>query len=104
MRAGFLEFLLDGKQRRLQVYKKRVEDVEVFVPFRDRTSDSETYGAGRYVDVEVDPVDDGCVLDFNLSYNPLCAFDAARFVCPYPPRENWLSDVNVRAGEKKFKG
>jgi uncharacterized protein len=104
LRAGFLEFELDGKLRRLQAYKKHVDDEEVFVPFKDSTSGGETYGAGRYLDIVVDPVDGSCVLDFNLSYSPLCMFDKARFVCPYPPSENWLLDVEVRAGEKKFNG
>src|SRR5437867_10672737 len=58
--VGFLEFVLDGRLLKLQVYKKRVDDAEVFVPFKDLTSAVETYGAGRYVDVQVDPTDDSC--------------------------------------------
>ena len=104
LRFGFLEFVLDGRLLRLQVYKKRVDDVEVFVPFKDLTSAVETYGAGRYVDVQVDPTDDSCVLDFNLAYNPLCAFGSGEFDCPLPPAENWLLDVADRAGEKKYNG
>src|SRR6266851_4079882 len=50
LRFGFLEFSLDGQVLRLQVYKKRPDDVEVFVPLRDGTSGVETYGVGRYVD------------------------------------------------------
>lgn len=103
LRVGFLEFSLDGQVLRLQVYKKRPDDVEVFVPLRDGTSGAETYGAGRYVDVEVGE-DDSCVLDFNLAYNPLCAFDPGKFVCPYPPVENWLMNVKVAAGEKMYRG
>ncbi len=104
LRVGFLEFSLDGQLLRLQVYKKRTSDVEVFVPLRDGTSGVETYGAGRYVDVEVSPKDDRCVLDFNLAYNPLCAFDPERFVCPYPPAENWLMNLRITAGEKMYRG
>jgi len=103
LRVGFLEFSLDGQVLRLQVYKKRPDDVEVFVPLRDGTSGVETFGAGRYVDVEVDLGDDSCVLDFNLAYNPLCAFGHGRFVCPYPPMENWLMSVKITAGEKVYK-
>ena len=104
LRAGFLEFELTGKKLVLQVYKKRAEDSEVFLPFKDKTSGHETYGAGRYVDLEVDPNDDSCVLDFNLAYNPLCAFSQDKYDCPLPPAENWLLDVEIRAGEMKFKG
>ena len=103
LRVGFLEFSLDGHLLRLQVYRKRPDDVEVFVPLRDGTSGVETFGAGRYVDVEVGE-DDSCVLDFNLAYNPLCAFDPGKFVCPYPPVENWLMNVKVAAGEKMYRG
>jgi uncharacterized protein len=104
LRFGYLRFSLDGKLLTLNVYKKHEDDTEVFLPFRDETSGHETYGAGRYVDVEVDPSDNSCVLDFNLSYNPLCAFGAGNFDCPIPPSENWLLNVEIRAGEMKFQG
>ena len=74
LRAGYLTFDLERRRFTLHVYKKREEDTEVFLPFKDKTSGNETYGAGRYVDIEVDPNDDSCILDFNLAYNPLCAF------------------------------
>ena len=68
-----------------------------FVPFRDATSGIETYGAGRYLDVAAD--EDGSVtIDFNLAYNPYCAYSDA-YSCPLPPAENWLA-VAIRAGEK----
>src|SRR5215467_6469783 len=38
LRAGYLTFELNGKQLRLNVYKKKVEDTEVFLPFKDGTS------------------------------------------------------------------
>lgn len=70
-----------------------------FVPFRDKTSGKGTYGAGRYLDVE--PNDDGTVtIDFNLAYNPFCAYNDA-YSCPLPPVENWLQ-VPIEAGEKDF--
>jgi uncharacterized protein len=87
LRVGFLEFEIENKRLALQVYKKRREDTELFVPFKDKTSGNETYGGGRYTDVEYDPGDDTCILDFNLSGNPLCAFADGRYDCPIPPRE-----------------
>jgi uncharacterized protein len=72
------------------------EPVELFVPFRDATSGRETYGAGRYLDVT--PEEDGSyTLDFNLAYNPWCAY-APQYSCPLPPPENWLP-FPVEAGE-----
>lgn len=71
----------------------------VFVPFRDATSGSETYGAGRYVEAEPDG-HGTYLLDFNQAYNPYCAYNDA-WSCPLPPRENWLT-VPIRAGEQTF--
>ena len=102
LRAGYFNFELEGKTLTLYVYKKRPSDTELFLPFRDKTSGKETYGAGRYLDLFGTP-EDNFVLDFNLAYNPLCAFGGKNFDCPLPPAENWLMDVEVRAGEMKFK-
>lgn len=70
-----------------------------FVPFRDLTSGKESYGAGRYLDLEV-PEGGEVVVDFNLAYNPYCVYSEA-YSCPLPPTENWL-EIPVRAGEKQF--
>ncbi len=78
--------------------------VRFFFPFRDASSGTETYGAGRYLEAENleaegEATAKGRVrLDFNYAYNPLCAL-SARYRCPLPPAENQLS-VPVRAGER----
>jgi uncharacterized protein (DUF1684 family) len=79
-----------------------VGDREVFFVFRDRTSGSATYGAGRFLKAPVaaDATVDGKIcLDFNFAYNPPCAFTPFA-TCPLPPPENWLPFA-VPAGEKK---
>jgi uncharacterized protein (DUF1684 family) len=69
----------------------------LFVPFLDATSGTTTYGAGRYLDL--DPEADGSyVLDFNLAYQPYCAYSAA-YSCPLTPHENRLA-VRIEAGER----
>jgi uncharacterized protein (DUF1684 family) len=73
----------------------------LFVPFRDATSGKETYGAGRYLDLEA-PHGEELVVDFNLAYNPYCAYSEA-YSCPFPPWENWLK-VPIRAGERSLPG
>jgi uncharacterized protein (DUF1684 family) len=97
-RAGTLSFDLDGERRRLTGYVLDEGDPhKLFVPFLDATSGSETYGAGRYLDLE--PEDDGTyALDFNLAYHPSCVYDA-RFSCPLTPAENRLP-IRVEAGER----
>jgi uncharacterized protein len=75
----------------------------LFVPFRDATSGTSTYGAGRYLLDSVKGADLGTdggrlVLDFNFAYNPSCAYDP-RWVCPLAPPPNWLP-IPVEAGER----
>jgi len=99
-RIGTVEFEIEGKPATLAVYKSAHHD-ELFLPFRDATSGQETYGAGRYLEPE--ELDDGRLLvDFNLAYNPYCAY-SAQYSCPLPPLENWLTRVAIRAGEKAYK-
>jgi len=105
VRVGWFEFEIDGSKQRLAAYKAvpqpghHHEDRSLFVPFRDATSGKETYGAARYLDIEEQPGDE-YRLDFNLAYNPYCAY-SDDYVCPFPPRENWLT-IPIRAGEKNF--
>ncbi len=105
IRYGVFEFEIGGAKQRLAAYKSAPqpghhhEEESLFVPFRDATSGKETYGAARYLDIEERPADD-YVIDFNLAYNPYCAY-SDDYVCPFPPRENWLA-VPIRAGEKNF--
>ncbi len=96
-RAGTVSFAVDGEPTELTLYS--TGHPGYFVPFRDTTSGKESYGAGRYLDVE--PNEDGTVtLDFNYAYNPFCAYDEA-YSCPLPPGENWLR-VPIRAGERTY--
>ena len=74
-------------------------DESLFVPFLDATTGTETYGAGRYLDLE--PDEDG-TLDFNLAYHPSCVYDP-KFSCPLTPAENRLP-FRVEAGERLAEG
>ena len=98
-REAVVSFEVDGGEVSLTLYGT-VHGHGYFLPFRDSTSGKETYGAGRYLDVE--PATRGKVkIDFNLAYNPFCAYNDA-YSCPLPPGENWLQ-VPIRAGEKDYK-
>lgn len=86
----------------LDVYWIAVYGGGIFVPFRDATAGTETYGAGRYLLDTVKGADlggsgDRLVLDFNYAYHPSCAYDP-RWSCPLAPPANRLA-VPVRAGE-----
>jgi uncharacterized protein (DUF1684 family) len=102
LRYGVFNFELDGRKLRLQCYKaaSNPHETSLFTPFTDETTGRETYGSGRYLDIEETGRDD-YVLDFNLAYNPYCAY-SENYVCPFPPKENRLS-MKVLAGEKNYK-
>ena len=98
-RAGTFRFELGGASQRLTGYRFAGGGSEsVFVPFLDATSGKETYGAGRYLDLDPDEQDRTYVLDFNLAYHPSCVYDP-RFSCPLTPPENRLP-VRIEAGER----
>ena len=72
----------------------------LFLAFADETSTFETYGGGRYLDVEKTPGATSITLDFNKAYNPFCAYSDG-FSCPLPLRENVLN-VAIKAGEMTY--
>jgi hypothetical protein len=83
----------------------------LYLPFRDATCGTETYGGGRYLTDTVKGTFGRGVqllgagrvrLDFNYAYNPSCAYDS-RWACPLAPPENWLT-APVRAGELTYPG
>lgn len=101
-RAGILRFEIAGQPLQLTAYTfDGGEGRNLFVPFLDATSGTETYGAGRYLDLE--PEEDGrYTVDFNLAYHPSCVYDP-RYSCPLTPAENRLP-VRVEAGERLAEG
>jgi uncharacterized protein (DUF1684 family) len=98
-RAGVVRFEVDGTEARVTLFASPESD-ELFLPFRDATSGGETYGAGRYLEVEPPALDGRVEVDFNYAYNPYCAYNP-EWSCPIPPGENWLA-VPIRAGERTF--
>lgn len=90
-------FLHEGREIRLLPVSDRQGKV-MFV-FRDRTSGRESYGAGRFLEVESPEGAASLTLDFNRAFNPPCALTPFA-TCPLPPAENWL-DFPITAGEKK---
>lgn len=102
---GRASFTLNGDALQLTIYQnvRLLNNPDyadyLFVPFNDLTNGVETYGGGRYIDVEKTDKET-LVIDFNRAYNPYCAYNHD-YSCPIPPDENNLK-VQVRAGEKAF--
>ncbi|TPW20927.1 MAG: hypothetical protein FD126_1196 [Elusimicrobia bacterium] len=97
---GWFDFAVGTVPVRLAAHRliepgSKPDDINVF--FRDLTTGKESYKVGRYVEPEKQK-DGTYVLDFNMAYNPACAF-SNYYNCPIPPKENNLK-VAIRAGEK----
>jgi uncharacterized protein (DUF1684 family) len=104
LKYGYFPFTYRGNGYKLEVYKMLRDDPEyakyLFLGFTDSTSGQETYGGGRYIDM-TENEENFYLLDFNLAYNPYCAYNP-RYSCAIPPAANRLS-FKVTAGEKIFK-
>lgn len=96
---GYVEFTLKGRVYRLEpVYETEAHE-DLFFIFKDLTSRTETYEAGRFLHTPL-PKGDVVDLDFNRAYNPPCAFTEFA-TCPLPVKENQLQ-VEVKAGELRY--
>jgi uncharacterized protein (DUF1684 family) len=97
--VGQLHFTVAGAERSLTAFSPADARTitRLFVPFGDLTNGTETYGGGRYL--ELDRMPSGQYeVDFNRAYHPFCVFNID-YVCPVPPRENRLN-VAIPVGEK----
>jgi uncharacterized protein len=97
-RVGTLEFTLKAQPLKLTAFVEVGTDPNhLFVPFGDLTSGTETYAAGRFMDLDRNAT--GIYeVDFNRAYNPYCYYNPT-WECPYPPPENRMK-IPIRAGEK----
>jgi uncharacterized protein (DUF1684 family) len=90
-----LTFELGGAMHKLEAEAR--DDGTYYIIFRDATAGKTTYGSGRYLTTEV-AKDGKVIIDFNVAYNPPCAFtDFA--TCPLPLPQNILP-IAIEAGEK----
>jgi uncharacterized protein (DUF1684 family) len=103
-RVGRVEIPFPAGPRRLAVYWMAGYAGGLFLPVRDATNGSATYGAGRYLLDTAKSADLGTdgegrlILDFNFAFQPSCAFDPV-WSCPLAPPENRL-DIAIEAGER----
>lgn len=105
VKYGEARFELEGKEFKLNIYrnielsKKEEYKDHLFLPFSDLSSGKESYIGGKYIDLKI-PNGDTIIIDFNLSYNPYCAYNH-KYSCPKVPLENDLA-IEIKAGVKKF--
>ncbi len=108
-RIGRVRLPFPDGERTLSVFWMAGYAGGIFIPFRDATNGTETYGAGRYLVDGAKGADLGAapgpepnqwtlILDFNFATQPSCAFDP-RWACPLAPPENRLN-LAICAGER----
>lgn len=99
---GYVNFSLQGKEFRMPVYQsqdlmKTAEYADyLFFPFTDKTNGDQTYSGGRYIDLRIPKEGNDLVIDFNMAYNPYCAY-SPNYSCPLVPAENQM-DIEVPVG------
>jgi uncharacterized protein (DUF1684 family) len=103
LRFGYVLIDYKDKEYKVSVYKgtSRSGSEYFSIWFTDKTTGKETYRVGRYLDFEyVNDKDHMYTIDFNLAYNPYCAY-SAEYSCAIPSKDDYL-DIAVNAGEKTF--
>ena len=105
IKHGIVSFELLGNSYNLNIYRN-LENIDeqgyrdyLFLPFLDDTNGNESYGGGRYINLDI-PQGDNIIIDFNSAFNPYCVYDE-KYSCPIVPRENYLP-LEVFAGVKNF--
>lgn len=103
VKYAFAEFEINQVACRLTIFQNLklaknpgFEDY-LFLPFTDLNSGALSYGGGKYLDLRI-PDGEEIILNFNLAYNPYCAYTTGWY-CPIPPEENDLP-VAINAGAK----
>ena len=102
IKYGTISFELLSNQYSLDIYKNLEDPNErdnLFLPFLDDTNGNESYGGGRYINLDIAQVDN-LIIDFNSAFNPYCVYDE-KYSCPIVPRENYLP-LEIKAGVKNF--
>jgi uncharacterized protein (DUF1684 family) len=94
---GKISATIQGKLISLVLYQH--DSGDFFIPFKDKTAPTETYGGGRYLELPLTNLKENQLrVDFNQAFFPFCAYNST-FACPIPPKENML-DIRVEAGER----
>lgn len=104
LKSAVAKFELEGKEIYLtllkpQLAQKGMENVYTLA-FTDETSGRTSYGAGRYLELELETGSLSTTIDFNKAFNPYCAYNK-KFDCVIPPSENHIA-VAIDAGEKTY--
>ena len=101
LKTGFIVLEKETWRDSLYFYKNIEEsgDSLYFIPFADLSNGKQSYGGGRYLDVNLKKGRKARI-DFNFAYNPWCAYKDS-YICAGIPALNHLSKA-IEAGEKTY--
>ncbi|MFA3781757.1 DUF1684 domain-containing protein [Melioribacteraceae bacterium 4301-Me] len=103
VKFGYVKINFKNKPINVNVYEGKTNSGLTYysIWFTDLTTNKETYGVGRYLDFEkVDDPNYIYTIDFNLAYNPYCAYNP-NYSCAIPTKDDFIP-IEIKAGEKKF--
>ena len=92
IRFGYVVISYQNKQYKINVYQGSTANGQIYysIWFTDKTTNNESYGVGRYIDFEkVDDPNNEYEIDFNLAYNPYCAY-SPNYSCAIPTKEDFI--------------
>jgi uncharacterized protein (DUF1684 family) len=93
----------DPVGRRVALWRLDQYGGGLFLPLRDATAGTTSYGGGRYLldtakGADLGSAGQSLVVDLNFLYHPSCRYDSS-WVCPLAPHDDVI-DVPIRAGER----
>ena len=99
--AGWVTFADPVRQRVAQWWLDQYGG-GLFLPLRDATAGTTSYGGGRYLldtakGADLGSAGQALVIDLNFLYHPSCHYDS-RWACPLAPNDN-IIDLPIPAGE-----
>lgn len=103
IKYGYVTITYAKKQYKINVYKGFSKDGNEYysIWFTDKTTGTKTYYVGRYLDFELNNDKDFVyIIDFNLAYNPYCAYSSS-YSCAIPPKIDFIP-ISITAGEKIY--
>jgi uncharacterized protein (DUF1684 family) len=103
VRYGYFLMNYDRKDYKVNFYEGSTNSGEKYytISFTDQTTNHETYGVGRYIEMELNAdVNHLYEVDFNLAFSPYCSY-SPNYSCAIPLKEDYIP-ITIRAGEKKY--
>jgi len=100
--VGWVTFA-DPVRQRVALWQLDQYGGGLFLPLRDATAGTTSYGGGRFLldtakGADLGSVGRSLVIDLNFLYHPSCRYDG-RWVCPLAPDDNVI-DLAIPAGER----